>query len=451
MVARGELQRLLAGDRDVGLVPARPEVDLEGLADPRIVLDDERSHARSLQADDDGRAAAGRVLDRRSRRPSPRRTPSCTASPSPTPSYVARAPSPSRWNGWNTASRWSRGMPGTPVDDPDVDALLRSAPPRPATAVPSGAQSSALLITFASARSRSDGSADADGQRRRERATSTADASTERLASARVDRGVDRDRLRCRTPSMPGLEAAHVEQVRHEGVQPVGFRVDRLAERPHVVGGPLDVGAQQAGRRGLDVGERRPEVVRHRGEQRVADVVRLGQRGGGRGLGLEPQRGLDAVCSWATNAPRSRRSSAASVRPETTSIEPSHELGRVRTRRRASSGAGSPADADTCHPSIVGASTRDRVDVERASQLDDESVLRASSSRIAVTDASSASASTSAWPRASCALRRARAGRRGRSRAPTPRRRPPGPARRPHGRSGGCASVRCRTSRRGGT
>ena len=49
-----------------------------------------------------------------------------------------------------------------------------------------------------------------------------------------------------------GLQAAHVEQVADEVVEPVGLLVDRLEKLVYRVSGPDDVTLQQARDRGLD-------------------------------------------------------------------------------------------------------------------------------------------------------------------------------------------------------
>ena len=163
----------------------------------------------------------------------------------------------------------------------------------------------------------------------------------------RVHRGVDRDRLDANTEH-PGLEAAHVEKIRHERVQPVGFGVDRLAERLHLGRRPLDVGAQQARRSGLDVGERCAQVVRDGREQCVAQIVCLGQGRSRRGFGLQTQRGLDELQLRDEGAqqPSVLRGERAAGDHQHRSV---HELGRirgvVRSRRYRLTGRGEAAPA----------------------------------------------------------------------------------------------------------
>ena len=63
-----------------------------------------------------------------------------------------------------------------------------------------------------------------------------------------------------------GLQPAHVEQVRNECGEAVGLVV-----------GPHDIGLAQARRRRLDRRQRRPQIVRHRLEQRRTQLVGLRQ------------------------------------------------------------------------------------------------------------------------------------------------------------------------------
>ena len=76
------------------------------------------------------------------------------------------------------------------------------------------------------------------------------------------------------------LEAAHVEKVAHERVEPVGVLVDRMEELVSLGLGPHDVVGQERGDRGLDPGQWRAEVVRHCRQDRGPQLVR-----GGKGLG----------------------------------------------------------------------------------------------------------------------------------------------------------------------
>ena len=121
----------------------------------RLVVDDEDAgHGRPRrQVEDDGEAAAGRVVEQEVAADDAHK-PRATASPSPTPAWLLR--SPRRWNGWKTRSR-SSAHPRTAVDDPQVHPLAHltrfdCAPwPSPATTA------RALATMLATARSRSAG------------------------------------------------------------------------------------------------------------------------------------------------------------------------------------------------------------------------------------------------------------------------------------------------------
>ena len=61
-----------------------------------------------------------------------------------------------------------------------------------------------------------------------------------------------------------GLEAAHVEQVPHESVEPVGFLVDRGQELVLCFLCPVNILLEQARHRRFDRSKRCAEIVRHR-------------------------------------------------------------------------------------------------------------------------------------------------------------------------------------------
>ena len=108
------------------------------------------------------------------------------------------------------------------------------------------------------------------------------------------------------------MQAAHVQQVADERVQPVGVVVDRGHQRRLVGLAPLHVGLAQAAGAGLDRGQRRAQVMADRRQQRGAHPVALGQRLGLRGLGPQPlpvQRrgGLGGEPDEQARGPRSAR------------------------------------------------------------------------------------------------------------------------------------------------
>ena len=256
------------------------------------------------------------------------------------PSCAAGPPSPSRWNGWNTASRWSRGMPA----------------PRSMTRMSTWSATGAGLDADRRALGRPvEGVLDHVRerpleQRRRRRVTSgrssgtsdvDADVSTARLAERGVDDLVDGRRARSATPSMPGLQPAHVEQVGDE-------RVRRSASASMVSANVVDVLGRPARRRWLSrlvaaalmLASGPAQVVGHRGEEGVAQVVGLGEGGGPGRLGLEPR-----ASSGRAAAGRRTRRGGGGPRPGSGGTgDDEHraagQLGGVRARRRASPAPG---------------------------------------------------------------------------------------------------------------
>ena len=113
--------------------------------------------------------------------------------------------------------------------------------------------------------------------------TGQSDSATPALLAgyaAQAAAALDRERLQG-----SGVQAAHVQQVADQGVEPVGVLLDR-GEQVGLVGlGPLHVGLPQAAHAGLDRGERRAQVVADSREQRRPHPVAFGQRLGLGGLG----------------------------------------------------------------------------------------------------------------------------------------------------------------------
>ena len=97
---------------------------------------------------------------------------------------------------------------------------------------------------------------------------------------------------------LAGIDAAHVEQVRDEPVEPLGLAIDRGGDLAALLGRPLDVGVHQRPGGGPDRRQRRPQVVRDRVEQRRLERVAPPGDLGGRRLALEPvalERAADLV------------------------------------------------------------------------------------------------------------------------------------------------------------
>ena len=98
---------------------------------------------------------------------------------------------------------------------------------------------------------------------------------------------LQRDRLHLGTDGT-GLDTAHVEQVRHQVVEPIGLLLDRAQEVRLLLGRPHDLVGPQAADRRLDARQGRSEVVGHRLEQGRAQVVGLTELEDPIGLVLEP-------------------------------------------------------------------------------------------------------------------------------------------------------------------
>jgi hypothetical protein len=73
----------------------------------------------------------------------------------------------------------------------------------------------------------------------------------------------------------PGLDAAHVEQVLHEVGEAVRLHIDKPGQALPGLGADVEPGVGQRGRRCLDRGERRPQVVGDRGDQGLRQARHL--------------------------------------------------------------------------------------------------------------------------------------------------------------------------------
>ena len=238
MVARRERQRDLAGRREVDLVAARPEVRAERAEDLRLVVDDEDPrHRRRPEPDDHRQPAARRVLDLElaaHRLDEALRDREAESDASPLPRVAealeragtsARAPS-AGCPGPRSTTRTSTASPDGAGDDAHGVAR-RASGDRVRDHVRERA-----LEQPGSASTRGSVSATS---------TSTSAARAPMLASAAGITSSSADGACRLTSSAPGLEAAHVEQVADERVEPVGLLVDRGEELVRVVGRPLDV------------------------------------------------------------------------------------------------------------------------------------------------------------------------------------------------------------------
>ena len=134
--------------------------------------------------------------------------------------------------------------------------------------------------------------------------------------------------------------------------------------------------AEEARRGSLDVGERRPEVVRHRDEQRLANLVHLGQGSRRRrpGSGVEARSGRVAAARRTPRAACGPRS--ASVRPDTASIEPFTSSTAIRGVRPASSGPSAHRRGHHLPSTARRSEHRRGIDIECPVQLGDQSMPR---------------------------------------------------------------------------
>ena len=246
----------------------------------------------------------------------------------PTPGAVGL--SPSRWNGSKTRSGVRRAMPGPwsmtrrSTRPPTAPASTRTGSPGGSEPQGVGDQVGDGPLEQGRVGLRPAGASRARRRRRR-------GLGRPRLAEARRRRPPRGRRRRRRHDERAGLEAAHVEQVADEAVEPVGLLVDGDEERSRCVVGPGDVVLEQARHRRLDRRERRAQVVATRAEQRGAQVV--APRPAPRPARPRPAAaGVSrAAASWAAKAPSTRWSS----RPGR-SVAGEHELDARRQRRAAS-------------------------------------------------------------------------------------------------------------------
>ena len=209
----------------------------------------------------------------RSRRPSPRRT---RGRPPDRDRRRSRfGPSPRRWNGRNTRSRSDGGMPGTAVDDAELDLVADD------TGADSDAGSAAVTTER---RCR-------PGSRRRARAAPDRLSRAGSVSATSVSIGTVRSP---RPTSAPATTSSSATARSASSSAPVCSRLmsrrlptsessrsvsSSIVSRNSCCGrsGPVDVVLQQARDRRLDRRERRAQIVRDRGEQRGAQLVGLGQ------------------------------------------------------------------------------------------------------------------------------------------------------------------------------
>ena len=265
-VAGRELQRDLAGTGRVDVVAAGAEVGDERAQDLGFVVDDEHSgHDVSAFSVTIAVVPPPGVSSSSSSPPIAVTKPRATARPRPTP--VPRSTSPSRWNGSKTRCCSDAGIPG-PRSTIRRWITSCTAPASTRTGASSGDHLQRVLdeVGDDAFEERGVGSHGGEGLGH------IGYHGTGPFAEARERGGNDLLQMHRSQEwfDHAGLEPAHVQQVADEGVQAVGFVLDRCEELGDVLVTPLDVRLAQAGHRRLDRRERGPEVMGHGLQQRGA-------------------------------------------------------------------------------------------------------------------------------------------------------------------------------------
>ena len=223
VVAGRQVERRLAVGGEVDVVAADAQVDAERAADLGLVVDDEDAAHPSARGKRHrhGEPAARGVVDAELGRPSPRRT---RGRP---PGRARRRRrcglSPSRWNGWNIASRCSAAHAGPAVDDAQVDRRPEASRPTTRTGWSRGDHCERVLDHVGDGPLEEAGVGVHPGQRlgdvehdpaRARRAARPGPAARPLRSPRRGSTG----------SSVPGLQPAHVEEVVDEGGEPVRRR-----------------------------------------------------------------------------------------------------------------------------------------------------------------------------------------------------------------------------------
>ena len=230
--------------------------------------------------------------------------PRATASPSPTPSMLAL--SPSRWNGTNMPSCWSSGDAGAAIDDAQVDAVAgaarhdtdgRAGPVRERVGddVRDRAFEEPGIRLHPRQRLRH---VDVDGVRAARRGCAARPARPRRARSGRRRSAALRSGAgSCRAGCRRGRRAGRSPRRSSRETRRARSRASRSRRASRLV------------TEALIHGQRRAEVVRHRSEERDAQLVGALELDGLRGLGREL---VDADGS--SPAPRRTRRAAAARR-----------------------------------------------------------------------------------------------------------------------------------------
>ncbi len=266
-----------------------------------------------------------------------------------------RPASPSRWNGSNACSRWRRVDARAAVDHAQVDRARRPRRASTRTVVPGGCARWRCRpgwprpVRAAPGRPRRGG-----------RLVGTSTCTPSARGAEAGERGrhdlVERDRRAARVARAPAWIRLMSSRLPTSLFEPVGLLVDGRLELGLLLGAPVTSCWRRLRDRRLDAGERRAQVVRHRLQQRGAQRVGLGQRGGRRRLVAQPaaiERRAELGGEGVQDAPVVGRQRAAAHDEEEVVVEAFGLVGLLRPTR-----CRSPSDASTAHPSPSDAAGR---------------------------------------------------------------------------------------------
>ena len=208
--------------------------------------------------------------------PIPSTKPFESARPRPRP--VSLSVSPRRWNGANTSSRRSARDARAAVDDAQLDAVAERARRDAARARPAGEWRTALASRFTTTRCSSTRSASTGG-RSSARSSSTSpgtDAELVDAPGARRRRASIGASCTASAPACTRLTSSRFGDERRRASR--GSRRRSSSSSSRCSAGSSASGVRRALTAADGGGERAAEVVAHRGEQRRAHPVGLGER-----------------------------------------------------------------------------------------------------------------------------------------------------------------------------
>ena len=256
--------------------------------------------------------------------------PRATASPSPTPSAARVVAEPLERLEHRVAV--GRRDAGTVVDDPQLDPVARPRPPRPAPAGPAATRPARCRRC-----SRPPARAARIGVDPRQRLRDVDDDS-HRADPRRLERPPtisSSPTSRCTSCTAPVCSRLMASRLLTSSLSR-STSSSIVSWNSCVASGVHATSAEQARHRRLDRRERRAQVVRHRGEQRGAQLVRLGEPGRGRDFGAEPPRSTATAPGRRTSSvPDGRRSVESPVVDHEQHARRADRHGERRRRRAA--------------------------------------------------------------------------------------------------------------------